>query len=77
MVKYSLILSVVLLQGCLYQTVDSFDIYKATQYCGSIEKVVKISSNVFGEEWATCKNGKGYPLHRFPRGLEDYTNYAK
>ena len=50
------------LTGCFYQTVNQFDIERASKACGGVEKVVDISADFFGDEFVLCKNGKKYNL---------------
>ena len=51
------------LTGCFYQTVNQFDIERASKACGGVEKVVEISAHAQGDEVVLCKNGKKYNLH--------------
>ena len=46
------------LTGCFYQTVNQFDIERASKACGGVEKVVDIRADFFGDERVLCKNGK-------------------
>ena len=50
------------LTGCFYQTVNQFDIERASKVCGGIEKVVNISADVYGDESVLCKNGIKHDL---------------
>lgn len=50
------------LTGCFYQTVNQFDIERASKTCGGIEKVVEISAHAQGDGVVLCKNGKKYIL---------------
>lgn len=52
------------LTGCLYQTVNQFDIERASKVCGDVEKVVEISADFFGDEFVLCKNGKKNSLNK-------------
>ena len=52
------------LTGCFYQTVNQFDIERASKACSGVEKVVEISSSYLGDEVVFCKNGKKYNLRR-------------
>ena len=56
------VLPALLLTGCFYQTVNQFDIERASKACGGVEKVVEISSFYLGDEVVFCKNGKEYNL---------------
>ena len=57
------VLPALLLTGCFYQTVNQFDIERASKACGGVEKVVEISAHAQGDEVVLCKNGKKYNLH--------------
>lgn len=46
---------VLALQGC-YQVVNSWDIERAINVCGSVENIVEISAFFDGTELVTCKN---------------------
>jgi hypothetical protein len=46
-----------LLQGCFYQTVNQWDLQRATYFCGSVEAVVEVQSTFLGDEFITCING--------------------
>lgn len=48
------LLAVVLLSGCFYQTVDSRDIRNAIKFCGSVEEVAEISADFLGGEMVLC-----------------------
>lgn len=62
-IKSAVVLGVCLfLQGCFYQAVNSFDIYKAIRICGSLEDIVEIASHFTGMEKVLCKNNKIYHL---------------
>ena len=56
------VLPALLLTGCFYQTVNQFDIERASKACGGVEKVVEISAGYLGNEVVLCKNGKKYSL---------------
>ena len=58
------VLPALLLTGCFYQTVNQFDIERASKACGGVEKIVEISSTFLGGESALCKNGKKNYLHK-------------
>ena len=38
------------LTGCFYQTVNQFDIQRASKVCGGVEKIVQISAAFDGQE---------------------------
>lgn len=46
------------LTGCMYQTVDQYDIHRATVYCGSVTNISYIESTALGGEFATCYDGQ-------------------
>ena len=50
--------------GCFYQTVNQFDIERASKVCGGVEKIVEISSSFVGDEVALCKNGENNSLQK-------------
>lgn len=52
------------LTGCLYQTVNQFDIERASKACGGVEKIVEISADFFGDEFVLCKTGEKGSLHK-------------
>lgn len=60
----TVLLVVLLLTGCFYQTVNQFDIQRASKACGGVEKIVGISATFIGDESALCKNGKKNGLHK-------------
>lgn len=49
------------LSGCLYQSVNSYDLDRATKVCEGYE-VVEITANFVGVETTTCSDGKKYKL---------------
>ena len=51
------------LTGCFYQTVNQFDIQRASKACRGTEKVVEIIADFFGDEFVLCKDGKKHNLH--------------
>lgn len=57
--KVILALSALALSGCFYQSVDSYDIRRATEVCKSVENIHKIRSHFTGSETVTCFDG-GY-----------------
>lgn len=66
MIKTVLMLVAMLsLPGCIYQTINTFDIFRATQLCSGIENVVEIHSNFVGVEHVICKDGKYLRLSEY------------
>lgn len=49
--------SVILLSGC-YQSVNQYDISRATRICGGVEKIVEIHANFMGWESVVCTDGE-------------------
>lgn len=45
------------LSGCVYQTVNQHDLYKAVHVCGSVEKIAEISALAIGHEFVMCMDG--------------------
>lgn len=64
--KYLSILTVLLvallLTGCFYQTVNQFDIQRASKACGGVEKIVGISAAFDGQEKVLCMNAEQFIL---------------
>ena len=60
----ALILVTTSLTGCLYQTVNQYDIQRAVIMCGSIDKVAEIASHHTGVETVTCITGPERNLNR-------------
>lgn len=56
--KYLILFGCLSLTGCLYQTVDQFDIQRAKNLCGGIDKIVEIVAQFDGGEKVACLNGK-------------------
>lgn len=56
--KYFILIGCLSLTGCMYQTIDQFDIRRAAKFCGGVDKIVEIESTSFGRENALCTNGK-------------------
>lgn len=56
--KVILILSILALSGCFYQTADSHDIRRATEVCKGVENIHEISSHFTGTETVTCFDGE-------------------
>lgn len=48
-----------MLSGCMYQTVNSYDIMRASAVCKGVEDIHEITSNFLGVEYVTCKS-KGF-----------------
>lgn len=62
-IKLPVVLGVCLsLQGCIWQTVNQFDIEKAAKICGSLEDIVAIASFFGGDERVLCTDNKTYRL---------------
>ena len=53
----ALILVTTSLTGCVYQTVNQYDIQRAIIICGSLDKVVEISAHHLGMESVLCTTG--------------------
>jgi len=60
--KYLILISCLSLTGCFYQTVDQFDIQRASKACGGVEKVVRISAAFDGQEKVLCINAEQFHL---------------
>ena len=60
--KYLSLLSALLLAGCFYQTVNQFDIQRASKVCGGVEKIVQISAAFNGQEKVLCLNAEQFFL---------------
>ena len=56
------VLSVLLLTGCFYQTVNRFDIQRASKICGGVEKIVQISAAFDGQEKVLCLSAEQFTL---------------
>ena len=50
------------LTGCFYQTVNQFDIERASKVCGGVEKIVQISAAFNGQEKVLCLNAEQFFL---------------
>ena len=50
-----ILLSSISLSGC-YQTVNQFDIERATVACNGVQNIVNISANFAGDERVVCRN---------------------
>lgn len=55
--KLTIILAALLLQGCLYQTVNQRDFIRAAKACGGFDNVFEIRADYSGMEFVTCKDG--------------------
>lgn len=53
------------LQGCFHQSVNAWDIYRASKLCGSVEDIVVINAFANGAETATCKNNERIDLNDY------------
>lgn len=53
-----LILAFVSLQGCFYQTANSYDIKRAIAFCGSVENIHEITVIAIGDETVLCFDGR-------------------
>lgn len=62
--KYLILIGCLSLTGCFYQTVGQFDIQRARNFCGGIDKIVEIEAHFNGDENVTCLNGKHGSLYR-------------
>lgn len=61
--KKLILLGCLFLNGCFYQSVNSWDIEKAIAKCGSLEKIVEIHAFFEGYESVICKsNNFAVPL---------------
>ena len=60
----ALILVTASLTGCLYQTVNQYDIQRAIIICGSLDKVAEIASHHTGVETVLCTTGPQRSLNR-------------
>lgn len=59
-----MLVTCVLLSGCFYQTVDSYDILRATKLCGSVGQVHTITASFGGDEVVLCFDGNSYNLSK-------------
>jgi len=60
----SVILVTISLSGCMYQTVNQYDIQRSITICGSLEKIVEISAHHSGGETVLCSTGSERNLTR-------------
>ena len=65
MIKLTLTVTLAtMLSGCMYQSVNSFDIKKATKICKSVNNVEYLISFFDGTEKVMCSDGVYYSLDR-------------
>ncbi len=65
MIKFIIaIMTCVSLYGCMYQTVDQYDINRALVVCKNTENIASISANFAGDEYVTCYSGESELLGR-------------
>ena len=53
----ALILVSLSVSGCVYQSVNQYDIQRAIAICGSLEKVIEINAHHSGVETVLCSKG--------------------
>ena len=53
----ALILVSLSVSGCVYQSVNQYDIQRAITICGSLEKVIEINAYHSGVETVLCSKG--------------------
>lgn len=64
-IKIAVIVALVLqFQGCVYQSVNNYDITEAVEKCNGIENVVNIQSYFSGAEDVACRNNTSFILHK-------------
>ena len=51
--------SSLMLSGCMYQSVDQYDLSRAIKVCGSVENIFRIKSHFLGFENVRCFDTKG------------------
>ena len=51
--------SSLMLSGCMYQSVDQYDLSRAIKVCGSAENIFRIKSHFLGFENVRCFDTKG------------------
>ena len=51
--------SSLMLSGCMYQSVDQYDLSRAIKVCGSAENIFRIKSYFLGSEYVKCFDTKG------------------
>lgn len=52
--KYLIFVPIVFISGCMWQSVDQYDIQRAISYCEGVERIVRIDSDALGVETARC-----------------------
>ena len=63
--KIAVIVALILqFQGCMYQSVNNYDITEAVEKCNGIENVVDIQSYFSGAEAVACRNNTSFILHK-------------
>lgn len=62
--KKLLVISLIplMLSGCIYQNVNSYDIMRASVVCNGVDDIQEITADSFGGENVTCKS-KGFSEH--------------
>ena len=60
--KYLILIGCLSLSGCFYQTVNQFDIQRASKACGGVEKIVQIAAAFDGQEKVLCLNAEQFIL---------------
>jgi hypothetical protein len=55
------------LSGCMYQSINQYDLKDAIKICGAIENIAFMNSNFSGDETVTCNNSTKTYLHRQER----------
>lgn len=53
-----IILSTISLSGCVFQSVNQYDIQRAIAVCGRVEQIVEISASFLGSESVVCLDSK-------------------
>ena len=51
------IVSALLLQGCVYQSIDQRDLQAAARVCGGVEHISSVTANWAGGESVLCLTG--------------------
>ena len=62
--KYVALFFVILLQGCMWQSVNQSDIQTAIKACNGVENIVEIEAHAVGAELAMCSNREVYRLNQ-------------
>ena len=60
--KYLILIGCLSLTGCFYQTVNQFDIQRASKACGGVEKIVHVAAAFDGQEKVLCLNAEQFIL---------------